>query len=92
MLFIIWFINLFLCIILDYKNSKFKYLIDDIALDFLCSWNFTSMKDIRRKYSLMVDLSKFTFNKKNILSGVGAFSLQLRLLPNFILKTKEVMQ
>ena len=23
----------FLCIILDYKNSKFKYLIDDIAID-----------------------------------------------------------
>ena len=50
------------------------------------------MKDIRRKYNLMVNLSKFIFNKKNILSGVGAFSLQLSLLPNFILKTKEIMQ
>ena len=29
--------NYFLCIILDYKNLKFKYLIDNIAIDFLSS-------------------------------------------------------
>ena len=39
----------FLYIILDYKNSKFKYLIDDIAIDLWSSWNFVNMKDIRRK-------------------------------------------
>ena len=27
----------FLCIILDYKNSKFKNLIDEIAINFLSS-------------------------------------------------------
>ena len=32
-LFTIRFINLFLCIILDYKNLKFKYLIDDIVIN-----------------------------------------------------------
>ena len=31
------------------------------------------MKDIRRRYNLMVDLSKFTFNKK-ILSKIVALS------------------
>ena len=34
MLFTIWFINLNFYVILDYKNSKFKDLIDDIAIDF----------------------------------------------------------
>ena len=34
MLFIIWSINLFLYIVLDYKNLKFKYLIDGIAINF----------------------------------------------------------
>ena len=28
---------IFLCIILDYKNLKFKYLIDDIAIGILFS-------------------------------------------------------
>ena len=60
---------IFLCIILDYKNLKFKQLIDDIGIDFLYSRNFASMKDIKRKCNLMVDLSKFTFNKK-ILSDI----------------------
>ena len=32
-LFTIRSINLFLCIILDYEKLKFKYLIDDIAID-----------------------------------------------------------
>ena len=50
-------------IILDYKNSKFKYLIDDIAIDLWSSWNFASMKDIRKnKCNPIVDLSKFTYN------------------------------
>ena len=42
--------------ILNYKNLKFKYLIDDIAIDFLFYRNFASMEDIRRKYDPMVNL------------------------------------
>ena len=57
------------CIILDYKNFQFKQLIDGIAIDLSSSGNFASMVDIRRKYNPMIDLSKFTFNKK-ILSKV----------------------
>ena len=40
---------------------------DDIVIDLLYSWNFTSITDIKRKYNSNVNLSKFTFNK-NILS------------------------
>ena len=61
--------NYFLCIILDYKNLKFKHLIDNIYIDFGSSESFASIKDIRRKCNSVVDLSKFTFNKK-ILSEV----------------------
>ena len=68
-LFFIWSINLNFYVILDYKNSKFKDLIDDITIDFWSSWNFASMKNIRRKYNLMVNFSQFTSNK-NILSRV----------------------
>ena len=53
---------------LKYKNLQFKQFIDDITIDFYFSKNFTSMKDIRKRYP-MVDLSKFTSNKK-ILSNV----------------------
>ena len=48
-LFTIRSINLFLCIILDYKNLKFKHLIDDIAIDLYSFENFANMKHIRRK-------------------------------------------
>ena len=53
---------------------KFKHLIDDIAIDHWSSRNFGSMEDIEKNiYNLMVDLSKFTFNKKKKkLSGVLA--------------------
>ena len=56
----------FLCIILDYKNLEFKHLINDIAIDlfFFFFGNFVSINDIRKKCNSMVDLSKFTFNKK----------------------------
>ena len=50
---------------------KLKHLIDDIAIDFWSFTNFISMKNIRRKYNQMVDLSKF-ISKKKILSGVVA--------------------
>ena len=55
MLFTISSINLFLYIILNYKNLKFKYLIDDIDIDILFFANLVSMKNIRKKKNLMVD-------------------------------------
>ena len=39
---------------------------NSIAIYFLFYWNFTSMEDIRRKCNPIVDLSKFTSNKKYI--------------------------
>ena len=69
---------IFLCIFLDYKSLKFKFLIDDIVIDFLFSEYFASIEHIRRKYNPIVNLSKFTSNKK-ILS----------IKPNFILKITQ---
>ena len=63
----------FLYIILNYINLKFKYLIDNITIDFRYFENFASIEDIRRKYISIVDLSKFTSNKK-ILSEVKVIS------------------
>ena len=61
-------IEYFLFIILDYKNSKFKHLVDDtyiyIAINLWSYWNFVSIEDIKRKCNIMMDLSKFTSNKK----------------------------
>ena len=59
----------FLYIILDYKNLQIKKLINNIVIDLWFSQNFASMKDIRRKWNSIVNLSKFTSNKK-ILSEV----------------------
>ena len=56
MLFTIWFINLNFNVILDYKNSKYKNLFDDIAIDFWSFWNFTNVKDIKRKCNSVVNL------------------------------------
>ena len=53
-----------LCIILNYKNLQFKKFIDDITINLYFSWNFASMEDIKIRYNLIVDLSKFTSNKK----------------------------
>ena len=57
------------CIIVDNKNLKFKDLSDDIAIDIWSFWKFLSMDDLRKKYNSMVNLPKFTSNKKR-LSGV----------------------
>ena len=54
-----------------YKNLQFKQLIDNIAIDFWSSKNFACMKDVKRKCNPMINLSKFTSNKK-ILSKVVA--------------------
>ena len=57
---------------------KFKYLIGNIVIDFRYFENFVSIEDIRRKYILIVDLSKFTSNEK-ILSEIEVISLQQNL-------------
>ena len=49
MIFTIQVVNLFLCIILDHKNLKFKYLIDNIIIDSLSFLNFASLENIIRK-------------------------------------------
>ena len=77
----------FLCIILDYKNSKFKHLIDDITIDLWYTWNFVSVEDIIRKCNYSVDLLKIKYNKK-ILNGVVALGYNQvwhQTLSNFIL-------
>ena len=43
---------------------KFKNLIDYIAINLWSSENFASMEDIKRKCKPIVNLSKFTSNKK----------------------------
>ena len=48
-------INFFFIHILRLYKLEIKYLIDDIAIDFLSFENFASMKDIRRKYNPIVD-------------------------------------
>ena len=53
-----------LCIILDYKNLKYKHLIYDITIGLWFSENFASIEDIIKKYNTMVDLSNFTSKKK----------------------------
>ena len=42
-------LNNFLCIILDYKNLKFKYLIGNINIDLLSFLNFANMEDLKKK-------------------------------------------
>ena len=49
---------------------KFKHLINYITINFLSPGNFTSIKYLRRKCNLIVDLSKFISNK-NILSKIA---------------------
>ena len=39
-------------------------MVDDIIIDIWSFGNFANMEDIRRKCNLMIDLSKFTYNKK----------------------------
>ena len=50
--------------LLNYKNLQLKQFINDIAINLQFSRNFASMEYIRRRCNLMVDFSKFTFNKK----------------------------
>ena len=58
-------------------------MIDDITINFRSFENIVSMKNIRRKYNLTVDLSKFTLNKKKKKEWNCSVRLQPSLLPNF---------
>ena len=51
-----WTFNLqthILCIILKYKNLKFKIFKEEMIVDLKSSWNFESMECIRRKFNSM---------------------------------------
>ena len=48
----------------NYKYLQLKQFINDIAIVLYFSRNVTSMENIRKRYNSMVDLSKFTSNKK----------------------------
>ena len=39
-------------------------MFDDIAIDFLSSWNFVGIKDTIKTFNLTVRFSKFTLNIK----------------------------
>ena len=56
---------------------------NDINIDIWYFGNFESMENIRRKCNLMMDLSKFTFNKK-ILSWVQVCNQALPYNNRFI--------
>ena len=49
---------------------KCKHLINEKTIDIWFSKNFASMKDIRRKYNPVIDLSKFTVCGNKILNGI----------------------
>ena len=59
----------FLCMISNYKNLKFKRLINDKAIDLLSFEKFVRMKEIKSKCYLIVNFSKLISYKK-ILSGI----------------------
>ena len=61
-----------------------KHLIDNITIDFWFFGNFTSMKDIKRKWNVMVDLSIFISNLKNI-SGVITIDYNQVCKKNFLI-------
>ena len=54
-------------------NFRLQKLIDDITIDFHSFENFVSIKDIKWKYTPIVNLSKFISNKK-ILSEIVALN------------------
>ena len=66
-------------IILYYKILQFKHFIDGIPINHQFSRYFASMEYIRRRYNLMVNVSKFTSNKK-ILSKIVVVQRTVRLM------------
>ena len=73
MLFTIRIIKLFFIHNLDYKSLKFNF-IDNISIYVRSSKKFTSVKNIRRKFNVIVNLLKFTPNKK-ILSEIIVYRI-----------------
>ena len=78
MLFTIWFI-----IILDYKNSKIKHLIDDVSYLSLIFLKFCKYGGYKKKCNLIMELLKLISNKKNI-EWSCCLNLQPNLLLNFV--------
>ena len=39
------------------QNLKFKHFIDNITINFLSFWNFANIKNIRKKYNLIIEFS-----------------------------------
>ena len=66
-----WFIENTFLYNLRLQKLEIFYLIDNIAIDFWTFGEFSSMLDIRKQWNPIVNLSKFTSNKK-ILSWVIA--------------------
>ena len=62
-LFIIWFINFFFYIYsLKLQKYEFRFFIFyDIAINIRFSWKFVNIKNIIRKFNVIVNLSYFTF-------------------------------
>ena len=56
---------------------------DNIAIDISSFLNFANMENLRRKCNPMMDLPKFTSNKKNIELSCS-LNLQPSLLLNFV--------
>ena len=57
---------IFFSLILDYKNLKFKDLIDDIVINFLSSKNFANIEDIKRKYIYLLICQNSRTIKNNV--------------------------
>ena len=104
MLFTIWSKTYFLCIILDHKNWKFIYLIDDISNNLWSSWNFASIGDIIRTCNPIARYSKFTTNKKiyekfeeklfliiSCYYNFKCFYFLFNLIPLFVLYFKSII-
>ena len=76
MLFNIRSINLFLCLILYNKNSKFKHLIDNIAISFWSSWKFAMV--------IQWQICQNSYPIKKNIEWSCSFNLQPSLLLKFV--------
>ena len=71
------------------NNFKLQKL-DDKVINLGSFGNFVDLKDIKRKYNSMMNLSKFTSNKKILNEIVALYSYVLKILR--ILKKKICSQ
>lgn len=61
---ILFTIQLIILFFLCHKIVKFKYLIDDIKINFWFSfWNFVNIKNRIKTYNLPIKFAKFKYNK-----------------------------